>query len=150
MIPLRSWKVGRFQKIFSFGNLIVCCGSRASLAPPLHTPPAFLNLHGINYTVIMTQLFRIDKFTANAHFWFALRRRRCGDPPTKLDFVFFIALPWSRQKISTKFVATKRYILNSVIRICKEDFYDKMNIKRGHLAGWKIEVCLRRLSTWTG
>ena len=44
----------KFQKIFSFSNShpIVTRGSRVFLAPLHHTPPAFLNLHGINYTVI--------------------------------------------------------------------------------------------------
>ena len=49
-LSLRSWKSGRFENMFSFGNShpIVIRGSRVSGAPPHHTLPDFLNLNGRN------------------------------------------------------------------------------------------------------
>ena len=47
-LPLRSREAGRFDRMYFTGNNhpIVTRGSRFSRAPPHHTLPAFLNLHG--------------------------------------------------------------------------------------------------------
>ena len=46
LLPFSSWKPGRFQRIFSFGNSHPIV-RRVSRAPPHHTFPAFLNLDGM-------------------------------------------------------------------------------------------------------
>ena len=47
-----------------FGNspLIVTLGSRVSCAPPHHTLPAFLNLHGRKKNVFSRQGLALQKF----------------------------------------------------------------------------------------
>ena len=49
VIPLRSSKAGRFLIVSVLLTIlsIVTRGSRVSHAPPHHTLPAFLNLHGM-------------------------------------------------------------------------------------------------------
>ena len=55
IIPLRSWKAGRFERVSLTGNThcILTRGSHVFRAPPHHTLqgglPAFLSLHGIYY-----------------------------------------------------------------------------------------------------
>ena len=60
-VPLRSWKAGRFllASILLTVRPIVTCGSRGSRAPPHHTLPTFLNLHGSTLSVTFILTFQI-------------------------------------------------------------------------------------------
>ena len=48
MLPLKSRKAGRFEKLLGFArsHFSVTRGSVLSRAPPYHTFPAFINLNG--------------------------------------------------------------------------------------------------------